>query len=221
MKQKLLTSNIRNYMSFQKQRYSVWVYDGSLVPKVYDNEMPNTYEVWFQFNKFSYIYWKIFEQECVFSRGNDYFYDFIKIKRFMLERMLYDTNLPNIKVKYDQNGKLQKKVLDKIYKVHPRILRSIMDKVQFFPNTLSKKENKEIEKQCAKLFGSGQSVSNPHEMIMTYCNLVSFWDKFGLNYFDIMKMPRDLYNSLKKIMTLESDFRNKQINDSASKNHKK
>jgi hypothetical protein len=46
--------------------------------------------------------------------------------------------------------------------IHPRILRVLFDKINLFPQELSKEEKEDIEKQCLQLFGKGKSVMNPH-----------------------------------------------------------
>ena len=69
-------------------------------------------------------------------------------------------------------------------------------------------EKRELEKQCSILFGKGESVQNPHSYISLYCNLMAFWDKFGMNYFDLLKLPEDVFSALKKVMNLDSMNKN-------------
>ena len=33
---------------------------------------------------------------------------------------------------------------------------------------------------------------------------MAFWDKFGMNYFDLLKLPEDVFSALKKVMNLDS-----------------
>ncbi|MBR4316594.1 MAG: hypothetical protein IKP65_06505 [Alphaproteobacteria bacterium] len=101
--------------------------------------------------------------------------------------------------------------MKQIYRIHPRILRVLFDKFNLFPVELSQDEEMEIEKQCMKLFGKGESVQNPHPLVMTYCNLVTFWDKLGLNYWDLMKMPNNLVNQLKRMAAMDNDFHSQNL----------
>lgn len=199
-------SNIRSYCSNEKKRYSAWIYDGSQILQVYDEEMPNTVEVWFQFYTFSYLYWKLLQEQCIDNIKGKSFFNSFKIKEFLISYLLCGTNIPGIIFQRQKNGKLTQKSLNTIFSIHPRILRVILEKVDLFPKEQDSEEEMEIEKQCLKLFGKGESVSNPHPIILTYCNLVTFWDKLGLNYFDLMKLPYDTFNFLRKIAAMDNDF---------------
>lgn len=203
--------DIRKYINPETEKYSVWVYGDGEDLKVYEKEMPNTTEIWFRFNKFSHIYWKLFEDECIDEIHNALFYNFTKLKRFMLTRLLCETNFSDIEISYDSNGMLSKESYEQVMSLHPRILRCLMNKIDVFPRKMKKNEEKEFEKQCHKLFGKGEGVQNPHPYITTYCNLVAFWDKFGLNYFDIMSLPQDLFIILKRVLSMESNSKSEEI----------
>lgn len=201
-----LPDKIIDFCSNQKIRYSVWVYDGDEIIKVFNEQKPNTIQIWFQFHHFSYLYWRILQQECLEEVKGKSFFNSFKIKKFLINYLLCNTNIPGISFERQENGKLKTQSFNKIMKIHPRILGLILEQFDLFPKELSKDEERDIEKQCVLLFGKGESVSNPHPFVMTYCNLVSFWDKLGLNYFDIMKLPNDIFNFLKKMIALDNNY---------------
>lgn len=215
----VLTSdmNIMEFMDADTFRISVWVYDSKDYIEVFEQDTPNCAEVWFEFHKFSNFYWRMLEDECIDEIKGSSFYNFCRIKKFMIRRMLCGTNISWIKLSRSTNGALDDESYNSVMRVHPRILRVVMDKMDIFPKQLEKKEEKELEKQCIILFGKGDGVMNPHPYIVSYCNLISFWDKFGMNYFDIMKLPRDMFAMLKKMMNLESH--NKSMKNIDSPNH--
>ena len=200
----LQIDDIRKFVNPETEKYSVWVYKDSDGVHVYENKMPNTIEIWFRFNKFSHLYWRIFEDECVDEIKGAFYYNFMKVKKFMLSRMIASTNFSDIVIEYGKDGRLVEQSYNAIMSIHPRILRCIMGKVDVFPRALGKNEEREFEKQCSILFGKGEGVQNPHPYITTYCNLVAFWDKFGLNYYDIMSLPQELFRVLKLVMSLEN-----------------
>lgn len=153
------------------------------------------------------------EQDCIESIKGMSFYNHAKIKLFMIKYLFCNTNLPYIKLQRADNGELTEKSFEQVMKIHPRIWRTIFDMVDVFPNELSQQEQKNLQKQCAILFGQGNSVSQPHQWIVTYCNLVAFWDKFGMNYYDILKLPHETFLFLKKVMSLQMDYRNRSMNE--------
>ena len=130
---------------------------------------------------------------------------------FLIDYLFYDTNFPEIHVEYGKDGRITDEVRKKIYQIHPRILSGILDKVEIFSNKMPENEKKDLEKQCSMLFGDGKGINNPHKWITIYCMLSSFWEKFGLNYFDILKLPHETYQMLKHIMNLESTYKSKSI----------
>lgn len=200
-----------------KKRYSVWVYENKDGVKVYDQQKPNTEQVWFQFNEFSHLYWKMLEDYAVVQQNGKYFYNFNNVKLFMIKYLFSNTNLPQIKFERNNDGSLTQESLEKVMKIHPRILRAIMDNLDIFPQEMTRQEDRELKRQCMQLFGKGQAVNNPNKWVTIYCNLTSFWDKFGLNLYDIMKLPRDSYLMLHKIMMLEIDSKNKEMERQSNK----
>ena len=96
-----------------------------------------------------------------------------------------------------------------------------MDKIDVLPKPMPKSEEKELEKQCSILFGKGEGVTNPHEYITMYCNLMAFWDKFGMNYFDILKLPQDVFSALKKVMSLDNTYKSEKMNEITRQNQQR
>lgn len=176
------------------KRYTVWVYKNKNQISVYNQKMPNTQALWFEFNDFDYITWKQMEQECIdeFEMPHEKvsLYNFNKLKKFFLKYMLRDSVF----------GKLS---YDELIKLHPKILRSVLNQIRIFDDR-TEDEEKRIAKEGAILFGNGNPVNNPHPSIVLYCDLTSFWQKFGLNYYDIQRMPKKTFNTLKKIMQLDN-----------------
>lgn len=210
MNNAFLYNHLFDYCNKEKTRYSIWVYDGSEIIQVYEEKMPNTEEIWFEFYNFSYLYWNLLQELCCDECVGKVFFNSFKIRKFLISYLLCDTNM-DIVLQREENGKLTEETMKQIYRIHPRILRVLFDKFNLFPVELSQDEEMEIEKQCMKLFGKGESVQNPHPLVMTYCNLVTFWDKLGLNYWDLMKMPNNLVNQLKRMAAMDNDFHSQNL----------
>lgn len=213
---------LERYRSHDTRRYSVWVYDNDEMISVYADERPNTHEIWFEFNEFNRSYWKKFEKECIVTYPNDSaFYSFVLIRRFMMTYMLSRTNFPGIgRVRHDSDGRAAKEDWEKLIRIHPRIWQVLFTKVEMFPETCDEQAEVDLEKQCKQLFCDHKGVKNPHEWIELYCNLTAFWDKFGLNYFDVMNLPNNLYVALRKIMQLDNTYTELSFaQDAAKKPH--
>ena len=209
----LLKFDSSEFVDEDTERYSVWVYRGGGMMQAYREQMPNTEEVWFRFHRFSHYYWKLLEDECIDEQKDGSFYNFSRIKIFMIKRMLCETSIPEIMLERDKHGVLTDESYSRVMSIHPRILRVLMDKVEFFPKPMRKSEEKNLEKQCARLFGKGEGLTNPHEYITFYCNLESFWEKFGMNYFDLLKLPQEVFSALKKVMILDNMHKNQKLDE--------
>lgn len=206
-------NSVMQYRSNDYKRYSIWVYDDSNIIQVFGDEKPNTCELWFEFYEYTHLFWKMMEYECIeqsgFQKDKTYVYSFYKLKRFYLKYLLRSTNYP-IALERNESGELTEETYDRLMKIHSRIWRELFDKIEFFVDGANKEEEQRLAKECAILFGKGDSVSNPHKYIVFYCDLMAFWDKFGLNYFDIQRLPQEVFAVLKKMMSLESDFKTKK-----------
>lgn len=195
---------VMTFMNPETERLSVWVYEDLQGIHAYPEPTDNADEVWFCFHKFSRFYWQLMESECIDDvRGNS-FYNYTKLKLFMIRRMLHSTSLGGCDIRYDSNGFLVREAFDWFMRIHPRILRVLFDKMNVLPPPMPDDEKREYEKQCAELFGKGDGITNPHPFISLYCNLAAFWDKFGINYFDMLKLPQEVFSALKQTLTLDN-----------------
>lgn len=212
----IFENQIVNFCSQERKRYNLWVYDREDNLQVFTQEKPNTVHLWFQFYAISNLYWKIMESFCVEKIKGFSFYNHTEMKFFVIKYLFCRTNIPNIKLQRLRNGQLTQESFQNLMKIHPRIWRSLFEIIKIFPEQLDKETEKSLEKQCSILFGQNKPVSQPHDWIITYCNLVAFWDKFGMNYYDILRLPQETFLFLKKIMSLESDYRNKSLSSNKS-----
>lgn len=201
-------ASLGKYRSLDKQRYSVWVYDNDDIIRVYTDRQPNTHEIWFEFSVFTRSYWKKFEEECIVVYGNGFsFYNYMLMRRFMITYMLSGTSFPGIgPIEHDENGRVLGPSWERLNRIHPRIWEVLFQKVVVFPEVCDDKEEQVLEKQCKTLFCDHKGIKSPHEWIELYCNLTAFWDKFGLNYFDVMNLPNNLYVALRKVMQLDNAY---------------
>ena len=50
---------------------------------------------------------------------------------------------------------------------------------------------------------------------------MAFWDKFGMNYFDILKLPQDVFSALKKVMSLDNTYKSEKMNEITRQNQQR
>lgn len=202
---------LEEFRSGYTRRYSVWVYDKSDVIEVYSESKPSTVEIWFEFDEFSHLYWRMMESQCVDEMHGTRYYNFFRMRRFMMEYMLRDTNFPGVHVRYGSDGKVASDVMERLRRIHPRIWSAVFDKADLFPKSMTEKEEAKLDLECAKLFGSGKGLTNPDKWLTAYVNISSYWEKFGIGYRDLLRMPQEMHVILKKIMNLESSHRANNI----------
>lgn len=72
-------------------------------------------------------------------------------------------------------------------------------------NNITKEEDEKIDRQSAILFSkNSHGVTGACEAVSLFCNLTNFWEKFGLNYFDLERMPFKKYLMLRIMVGKDS-----------------
>lgn len=132
-----------------------------------------------------------------------------EVKKLMLKYMLIKWNL-NVKLEFNKEGSLTDDCLKNILNIPANVIsRIIWEYEQTF--YINKKDYKKLEVDAKKLFApKSKGVDNPSKYVSLYCTLTSFWDKFGLNYFDLMKLPKTEYYGLKTVLRFENEAREKE-----------
>lgn len=156
----------------------------------------------------------------IYYLGEPYYYnDYLSYNSFVLKNMLSWCNL-NIELKRDEFGTLTNESYNEILKLHPSILKYFLEE---YGNVcdIPEEETQKIIDQCHNLFRKGsKGISDADESISVYCNLTGFWEKLGLNYFDVQKLPEDIFNKLNLILRKDNEIQIKEIermNNSSSK----
>lgn len=214
------SNSILNYRSADFQRYSLWVYDDANIIRVFPELMPNTIEIWFEFYDYTHLFWKMMEHYCIDANdggieGKIFVYNLYSLKEFCLRYLLRATNYP-VELTWRASGQLSDDSYDRLMSIHPRIWRALFDKYDVLGvERLTQEEELQIAKECAILYGKGEGVTNPHRFVTFYSDMMAFWDKFGLNYFDTQRLPQNVYSVLKKMMSLEAEFKSKRVPDNS------
>ena len=84
------------------------------------------------------------------------------------------------------------------------LLEAILEKYEDTVH-LSDEEEATINKQASILFAkNSQGVENACEAVSLFCNLGNFWEKFGIDRFNIKKLPYREYVMLKIMISKEN-----------------
>lgn len=71
---------------------------------------------------------------------------------------------------------------------------------------MTQDEIKELKQQAMILFGkNSKGVAHPCDAVSFYCMLTVAWEKFGLNYFDLKKLPQRQYMMLRLMIEQETE----------------
>lgn len=193
-------------------------------PTMFENECEDAEKVVVKFNRMNHGMWLYIEEnilevnEGLVEKDVQITYNFMKMRSFIIKWLLKEWNLP-IELEKGNCGELTDDSYEKVMSMFPSILNYFVNYVEnrLF---LFESERKEISKQCLKLFGPRSiGVNNPHEAVSLYCGYASFWEKFGLNYFDLQRLPQDLYVKLKTVMSNEIDIKNQQTENLTKNNN--
>lgn len=218
---KVVRSDLNQFKSTEYVRLTLYAYVSVGKVSLYHSATPNTEKLEFTFWEMTNAIWEELERYSL----EDYFpvpyeririFNHKKMKEFYLRHMLRSWNF-DIDLSFDEEGKLDDSSWEKVMSLHPIILRELSDMV--FRYTFSEEENTTIQKQCHILFSNGSTVNNPHEMISLYCTLSDMWKNFGLNYFDLKRLPIKTRNALRMITGLENQIQNAKLKQMENKSN--
>lgn len=210
-----------------EQKISCWVYkESGKQPYVFEEQKPNTQRLDFYFYNMNHYFWTLIQQDCILQQQgvNEfdmiYIYNTRKLKEYILRFMYKGSNL-DFEVYRNEDGMLDDESMEKIYKIHPRILKIVLQQYVYRAG-FTEEQNGKIQKQCYLLFDKGQGISNPHWTVSLYCDLVAFWQKFGLNYYDIQRLPQEVFDGLRRILNADNELTASKIarNNNANKSGK-
>ena len=215
--------NVRYIKESEEYEVTLWIVWKKDMPVIYEKEVVGAEKIVAVFDRMNHDMWSYFEKNIldVIQGDNEKdistVYNFMKMRAFIVRWLLKKWSLP-IELNKMNNGELTDDCFKRVMKVHPRIMGNLISCMEehIF---IQEKEKETILKQASLLFmPNSPGVTNAHEAISLYCSLSSFWDKFGLNYFDLQKLPENVLAQLKMVINAEGDVRTQQQKKS---NHKR
>lgn len=92
------------------------------------------------------------------------------------------------------------------------IVRYVIHKInQSYQYVKQQNYKYEINKDFARLYNSEKGVVLQHRQISDYLTLTAFWQKLGLNYYDIKRLPFEIFKQLQLMINTEMSVKNQII----------
>ena len=181
---------------------------------IQNEEFENSEKIIFRFFELNENISKILKRVGIkkhfFMGENFHYYDYLSYKSFILRNLLSWWNL-GIQLERDEFGTLTEECFKRVSNVHPCLLNHFLDAYDE-AYEIADVDNQKIIDQCHSIFRRGsKGITDADESISTYCNLTVFWEKLGLNYFDIQKLPDDLFNKLNLIIRKDNEIQVKEF----------
>lgn len=209
------------HKSLSNQVVSCWVDEDSNPLSVSSVYLPGYKEVWFEFRQMLYRDFLLFNETTVVSvTGHNemdivHVYNDIKVKEFLIRHLLVDWCFEPLE--YNRDGVLEDCSYLSVTKLHPRILHSLLNQYSYGLK-LTAEEDAKLNRECYQIFDRGSSVGNANVYLSLYLELCSFWEKFGLNYFDIMELPTNVYEGIRKVLSIDSSITASKLKVGREKN---
>ena len=180
-----------------------WI-DGICLP-----DSGGTEKVWATFRRLTCgDYWEIEEKALISvgeGRAETRYIDNETTKRMMVERLLVDWSL-DIPLQIDEEtGCLTKDSFERAMSISAPLMSALLTEYEK-SNEISEEEQKKADRQGAILFSKdSKGVSNACETVSLFCTLGNFWEKFGLNRFDLRSLPYREFVMLRMMMQKEGE----------------
>lgn len=106
-----------------------------------------------------------------------------------------------------QHGFLRYDSLQQFLKLNPIIINFVLNEIQSKYKDYNQDYRRNIAIQFNNLYNSKKGVVLKNQQIINYLTYSRFWEKLGLNYFDIKKLPYDVYNQLNLVIGVENEIK--------------
>lgn len=131
-----------------------------------------------------------------------------EMKCLMIRRLLLDWDL-DIPIQYDGDW-MTKECFNRVMRLPAPLLSAFLDKYEN-EIRISEEEEREIQKQSIVLFSPNSGgIKDACEAVTLFCNLGNFWEKFGLNKWDMKNLTYREFMLLRLMIGHEMEKHKKQ-----------
>jgi len=146
--------------------------------------------------------------------------DYDEARRMVVRRLLKSWTL-DIPLECDEDGWLTDACFMRVVNLPAPLLTAMVVKYDK-TNSITEEEDEKIDRQSVILFSkNSRGVSAACDAVSLFCNLSNFWEKFGLNYFDLSHIPFKTYLMLRIMIGKDSEAHAQMVRQVQSKNRAK
>jgi len=130
--------------------------------------------------------------------------DYQSMRVEMIRRLLVSWNIPVELNHEDDDGVLTEESLERVLSVSAPLISALLYEYETTFH-IDQEEEKQIDKQSAILFSkNSRGVENACDAITLFCTIGSFWEKFGINHFEIGNLPYKDFVRLRIMISKEN-----------------
>ena len=130
--------------------------------------------------------------------------DLNEYKRLLVKRSLLSWTL-DIPVERDASGWMTKECYERVSRIPAPLMAAFLRGLEDSMDVTDDEERR-IDRQSALLFSrTGRGVADACEAVSMFCTLGNYWEKFGLNKFELPKLPYKEYLLLKIMLGKEAE----------------
>lgn len=131
-------------------------------------------------------------------------------EKLLLMFSLFQTNF--LPIEFDQNNFVKLQTINKFLSINFKIIKKIIYKInQFYDDKRDSKYQSNLTLQFRRLYNSEKGIILRYKQISQYLHYCNFWQKLGLNYFQVKQLPHDVYRNFVMMMNIETQVKNAEI----------
>ena len=130
--------------------------------------------------------------------------DLDEYRRLLLKRNLLSWTL-DIPIERDASGWMRPECYERVSRVPAPLIAAFLGGLEASMEVTDEEERR-IDRQCAVLFSkSGRGVADACEAVSMFCAFGNYWEKFGIDRFNLPKVPYREYVLLRMVMGKEAE----------------
>lgn len=125
-----------------------------------------------------------------------------KMPRLLVKNLLIKTTL--VDISHNEDDEVSEKSLKELMSLKPKIVSAFLQPILDLSEVLEDEEE-QMERECSVLFSpKSNGVEDPCRALQLHSIMGGFWNEYGLNVFDLNKLPVEDGVRLKEILRMKA-----------------